>query len=429
MSILKELDELISNQIITKETAQNIESYFNLKKSNSSNKLFIVFGILGAILVGLGIILILAHNWDNLSTPIKTTLAFFPLVIGQIICGYTLLKKPESITWRESSSAFLFFAVGSSMALISQIYNIPGNISTFTLTWMLLCLPLVYLLNSSVTSLLYLIGITYYACEIGYWGYPREESITYWLLLIGILPHYYKLFTKRPESNFMIFHSWFIPLSITICLGTVAINYSELLFIAYFSLFGIFSFLGDSSFFQNKNLRNNSYKIIGSLGTIIALLIVSFNWYWEDLINLDLQFNSINDFAEIIASIILSSVALWLFIKHFKSSYFKKNTLIEIVFIIFILTFLIGLANSVLPKIIINLLIFGIGILNIRKGTQQNHLGILNYGLLIITTLVICRFFDTDLSFVLRGLLFVAVGIGFFAANYWLLKKRKTNEK
>lgn len=68
-------------------------------------------------------------------------------------------------------------------------------------------------------------------------------------------------------------------------------------------------------------------------------------------------------------------------------------------------------------------MIFIIGILTIRKGAKKNHLGVLNYGLLIITALVICRFFDTDLSSIIRRLLFVSVGIGFFLTNYWMLKK------
>jgi hypothetical protein len=56
-------------------------------------------------------------------------------------------------------------------------------------------------------------------------------------------------------------------------------------------------------------------------------------------------------------------------------------------------------------------------------------LSLLNYGLLILTALIICRFFDLDMSFVARGLLFVLVGAGFFAANIWMVKKRKQELK
>jgi hypothetical protein len=98
-----------------------------------------------------------------------------------------------------------------------------------------------------------------------------------------------------------------------------------------------------------------------------------------------------------------------------------------ITFILFFLTFLTGLVSS-FAVVLINIIVFAIGILTIREGVKQGHLGILNYGLFIITALIICRFFDTDLSFVFRGILFMSVGIGFFALNYYMLKTRKANE-
>ena len=78
-----------------------------------------------------------------------------------------------------------------------------------------------------------------------------------------------------------------------------------------------------------------------------------------------------------------------------------------------------------LSQVLVNALILALAIYTIRDGALQNHLGILNYGLLIITALIGCRFFDTDFTFVVRGLLFIAVGIGFFAANYYMIQKRK----
>ncbi len=94
-------------------------------------------------------------------------------------------------------------------------------------------------------------------------------------------------------------------------------------------------------------------------------------------------------------------------------------------FIVFIILFFIGLNSPGLSQILINLLILLVAVHTIRDGAQRNHLGILNYGLLIITALITCRFFDTDFSFVVRGLLFIIIGIGFFAANYYMIQKRK----
>ncbi len=429
MKILKDISELVDKGVISQETGDRIREYYD-KNNNSranSSRLFVIFGILGAILVGLGIILIIAHNWDELSRKTKTLFAFLPLLVGQILCGFALTKKKLSVAWRESTSAFLFFAVGASISLISQIYNIPGNLSSFLLSWMLLCLPLIYLMKSSVTSLLYLIGITYYAGEVGYWGRPTSESYVYWLFLLSALPHYYLLYKEKPQSNFMIFHNWFVPLSVVITLGTLAADTGELMFIAYMSLFGLFYLIGNLKFFKRQKTRNNAYLIFGTLGTIALLLSLSFNWFWKDLREEVFQFSKVIVSPEFISSIILSLLAGGLLYVRQKNKPLKEANPMAFVFILFIAIFLFGISFSS-AAVLINLLVFAIGLLTIRIGVRQDHLGILNYGLLVIAALATCRFFDENISFVSRGVLFLSVGVGFFATNYWMLKKRKANE-
>jgi uncharacterized membrane protein len=425
--MLKDLQELVKAEVISQNTADKISDFYRKKGEDSTNRLFIIFGILGAILVGLGIIMIIAHNWDELSKTTKTFFAFLPLVVGQLLCLFTLIKKQASVAWRESSAAFLFFSVGASISLVSQIYNIPGNLSYYLLTWMLLCLPLIYVMNSSITSLLYIVGITFYAGETGYWSQPQSEAYFYWLLLLAILPHYYLLFKKKHESNFVVFHHWLVPLSIIISLGTVADKTGSLMYIAYFSLFGLLYLVGNSAIFVQQKTRNNGYKILGTLGSIILLLTLSFDWFWDALRKRDFQFNEVITSPEFFAAMILSLLAGGLLLFQLKNKSIRDMKPVAPVFILFILTFIIGLSSSI-AVIIINFFVFAIGILTIKDGAKKDHLGILNFGLLIITALVICRFFDADLSFVFKGILFVSVGVGFFAANSWMLKKRKTNE-
>jgi uncharacterized membrane protein len=422
---LKALPELMNADIITPEKASEIKRFYELKSKKSSNKLIVVFGILGAMLVGLGIILIIAHNWDNLSRTTKSFFAFLPLVIGQLISGFVILKKRDSITWREGASVFLILSVGASISLISQIYNIPGNLSSFLLTWISLSVPMIYLMNSSVSAMLVIIGITYYACETSYWSGPNKSSFEYWLILTTTLPHYYQLFKIKPNSNFLILINWLIPLSILICLGTLARNSDDLMFIPYFSLLSLFYIIGNLPYFNNQLVRNNAYLVIGSMGTIVMLLMLSFDWFWTDLLKNEIEIWSSQEFYIAIILTFSATIVLGWKIKKHGTKYVQ---LMHFTFILFIIIFSIGFYNSLIPVILINLLIFVIGISIIKKGADRDHLGILNYGLSIVTALVICRFFDTNIPFVIRGLLFIIIGTGFFIANYLMIKRRKTYE-
>lgn len=426
MNLQKDLSELLEAKVITQETADKIRDYYRQNNTNPVNRLFIVFGILGAILVGLGIILMIAHNWDSYSRFTKSFFAFLPLATGQLFCAYILLRRRSSIAWRESGTAFLFFAVGACISLVSQIYNIPGNLSSFLLTWMLLSVPLVYIMNSSVGSLLYIVGITYYAGETGYWSYPSTESYLYWGLLALILPHYYQYF-KVKTGNFFAFHNWFVPLSVIIALGTFTNHYEELMFAAYFSLFGLFLLIGNLELFDAKKSFQNSFRVLGSLGTLVLLLILSFDWFWEDLYEMDKPLAEVILSPEFFATAIISILAIGLFSYQSLGKKISEIELSTTVFIVFLLIFLIGIFSPV-AVVLINLVTFALGVYTIRKGALEDHLGVMNYGLLIITALVVCRFFDTDLSYVLRGLMFLVVGVSFFVANFLMLKKRKTNE-
>ena len=115
MKIQTQLKELLGSHIITQEIADKIVDYYAQKSNGKPNPLLIAFGILGALIGGLGIILILAHNWDSLSVRMKSIIAFLPLLLGQFFCGYSLFKKKGNVVWSESSSLFLFISINLSI--------------------------------------------------------------------------------------------------------------------------------------------------------------------------------------------------------------------------------------------------------------------------------------------------------------------------
>lgn len=418
--LVDELPELVKNQVISEEVALKIRNYYQSEASEAPHKLFTVFGVLGALLVGLGIILILAHNWDDFSRALKTGLAFLPLILAQLVVGYAILKNKGG-TWKEASGTFLFFTVGSSIALVSQIYNIPGDWSTYVLTWIVLCLPLLYLLKSNAVAMLHIVFSTFYAVSIGYGFNGHSEAPWIYVgLIVWLMPHYLQLLKQQPEANVTSIFNWLLPLSVSITLGTFLEQHGDLGYLVYIILFALFYNIGKLPIFDDRKLRRNAYLIFGSVGTVVMLLISSFNGVWD--FNMDSDLLGSRAF---FLTLVLFGVTLALLIYLYSKQGLRRFNLFHFVFIIFTALFFSGMMNGWIATILVNILVLALGLVTIKIGTDNYHFGILNYGLLIITALIVCRFFDTDMGYVIRGLLFVSVGIGFFLTNYVMLKRRK----
>ena len=422
--ILKELPELLSNNIITEDIAAKITEYYEKKSQNNPNRLFIIFGILGALLGGLGVILLLAHNWDDFSILTKTILSFIPLLLGQLLCFYSLSQKNESVAWKESSATFLIFAIAATISLIAQVYNLPEDFEGFLLTWIILSLPLLYIMRSSFVSLLCIAGITWY-CTVANEGYPRGKEYIHWLLLLTVVPHYYTLLNEYPKSNFTRFHHWFLVGALLICLPTVSTEGNTLLLIGFASVLAVFYCIGKQNYFTAIHQNRNAYWLVGKAGTLILLFILSFKFPWTELQH-EKEIYTNSDSLIYIGLFLSATVFLFIHLK--KIPLLKANPVSFGFILISFLYFISGRTETGFLATLVNLFVLWIGISEIRNGSERNSLYKLNFGLLIISILIICRFFDTEMSFVVRGLLFIAIGCGFFLLNYYLLKKRKQNE-
>jgi hypothetical protein len=66
-------------------------------------------------------------------------------------------------------------------------------------------------------------------------------------------------------------------------------------------------------------------------------------------------------------------------------------------------------------------LLLGIG--TIRSGIRHGRLDTMNGGLLLVSALIVARFLDVELSFTVRGIVFIALGAAFLGTN--LVMKRR----
>lgn len=412
----EELEELVSAGIISQEKAAEIDAFFHQKESERPNRILIAFGILGALLVGLGIILLVAHNWDHLSRAVKTMIAFVPVIISQVLVGYALWKGRHHRTLIESTVVLLILSVGACMALISQIYNIPGTISTFMMTWVLLCAPLVYIAHSSMASLLVLLGITYYGMDVGYNHRGGQLPYAYWGILLALLPYYWKLIKDYPKSNFTVFHHWFFPGSIALTLGVFGAEHEFWLFPAYMSLSVICLVLAEKV--RGENLFQNGYQVLGFAGVFIIQLLSTFDFFWDEVSEMD-PFFAGREFILTLALLVISVIASVLLLKNLS----KSGKWIVLGFA-FLALFVFGRYFPTTAQVVANLALMSLGVVYLRAGARSGRLSTMNLGFLIIMAVVLSRFFDSEISFVLRGLIFVTIGMAFFGANYYMMKRK-----
>lgn len=422
-SILKELRHLIDANVISQDTATRIEDYYKARAAEPSNRFTIVLGILGALLVGLGIVLVIAHNWDSFGRPAKTMFAFLPLLVGQGLCIYTLWKRRDNFVWRESSAVILFFAIGSSISLISQIYHMGGLLSDLLFVWMLLAAPLIYIMPSYIVSMLYIAGVTWYASVLGYsFEAVGREPFLYFPMMLLVLPAYLKLL--RVQNNLFVLHNWMIALSVAFTLGAFSGPTDfQWMFLGYLALACLYYQVGTGQFFSEQRLFANPFLVLAIPGILIALLPWTYQYIWTfDIFGSDTDWH----WPFLTLTILMMVAIAAIFIMRLIRNQLSGVSPVEFSAFVFAGATVLSVDEGQLSSLLINVWVLILGLYFTRKGSRRHHLGILNLGLLIIALLAVLRFFDDSIPFVWRGIFFLATGIGFFAANYMVIRRKRS---
>lgn len=140
---------------------------------------------IGATLIGLGIILFIAANWDKIAASIKIVGATL-LTLGFLHTGYHL--KFRTTPHQNFAHAFLVLAalgIGATILLIGQIYHVQAEAYTVPLLWGALILPIAFFMRFPLilflTGSLWLLAHIYFhqSHQAFFWAYP--------ILLLGIL--------------------------------------------------------------------------------------------------------------------------------------------------------------------------------------------------------------------------------------------------
>lgn len=180
-------------------------------------------GSLGALLIGTGLIAVIGYNWDDFSRPVRLLFAFLPLLATQTASLCVLRHSHAVAPWvREASALLQALATGASIALVSQIYNMGGAWPDFLFWWMLLSLPLVWVLHSQAVAVFYLLSTAVWsASRVWQTGSWHDGPFLFPILLLGLLPMWPGLTTPRQAPSAAM--RWVLAVSAIMGFGSAGV--------------------------------------------------------------------------------------------------------------------------------------------------------------------------------------------------------------
>ncbi|MEK0421309.1 MAG: hypothetical protein RLZZ161_1160 [Bacteroidota bacterium] len=424
----KYLPEWVSEGIISSEQQTEIEQWLAARQGRLPGMIFWV-SLLAGILVGLGVLLIIAHNWDDLPHFGRMILSLLPALIGTSLMLFAAFRRYENAVWMELGSLLQMIGLGASIALVSQVYHVYGSMESYLFAWLLVFTPTQLLLCGRLSLLLYLILSTWFVCAAGYNYSPDVEPLHVGWMLLVMVYSVRNLYSEQKSVLLLLPYSWLFPLCFGLGFGTLAFNgkHPELLFLGYAAVLGWFIVLGESIKTQNDRYRWKGLRIFGRMGLLILFSLFSYKFFWKQVIQ-DELFKVRSPFVTSplfwIAVILLAGLLAYSFLQtNRRGIIFRSPELIAIA-LFGIAFFLLGRYFPLAGMVLTNLMMLGLGIYYLQKGISGKSLLWLNYGLLWLAVLLICRFSDMSQGYLARGLFFIGVGTLLFIVNVFVIRKR-----
>jgi uncharacterized membrane protein len=430
--LLAELPELVASGVLSAENAEALRQHYAAEVPTEPRRIgFVLSAILGSLLIGAGIILLVAHNWDFLSRPVRCVLALAPLVLSQALAIFVLLRRNESAPWRETAAIVNVAAIGTAIALVSQTYQIQGDFARFILVWMLLALPIVYLFRTSVGLAIYFVGATVWVLSskgdafLG--GSPND--LWAWVLLVFVVPALVARWRENRNGYGTLLTMTALAVAAACSLGqTDEIGAQSFWRCSFASFWTVVYLIGAVLFKDWRATRPHPFVAAGWIGILSLAIFLSFQdaWRtqrWQNAVDLiprhypDVLATGIQ-IAWILAALLFTSYALW---KE------RKVNLAPAAFAPIALVAW-GIAKQtgdpLIPSLLLNFFTLALGIFTLLRGIRAGRVFEANLGMLVVAILAIARFFDNEFEFFVRGIAFIAIGLGFLVTNLVVFKRR-----
>lgn len=262
-AIKEELNFYRSNNFISEQQYEEIISLYSLKKSLSFMSILL---LVGAVLVGLGILTFVGSNWEYLSKATKFIIILVTFLIFNVV-SYKLYS-----TYPKTSKSFMYIAIltfGAGIFLIGQMFNFGGDFTNALLLWSLGILPYVFFFKDKIvlifSSILMVMFIN---------GYFSLNKIP--IIMLFVIPIFYYLASYFNYDKLVLFINNLLVLGITLLILNKLFHNFTLNIIVFF-------IIGMIVYFSPINFQKSVFKLQGNLVYGITSIMLTFPSNYEGI--------------------------------------------------------------------------------------------------------------------------------------------------
>lgn len=419
-----ELPGLIEKGILGEKQADALKEHYGAVPKVGGRKVaLVVFSSIGSLLIGSGVIMLLAHNWSQLTRPARTFLALAPLLAAQVY-GVHVMRRKKGVAAREGAATFISLLFASAVAIVGQTYHIGGDLGGFLLTCSIFIIPLAFVMDTVMPAALYMAAIT------GWLGYERFHDGTihlFWLLLVPVIIRYIKMTKDGLFDGRTALLGWVMAVCLPIAAGLVMEYSMDGAWIVTFSAIFSMMYLAAKTWFDDaESVWSSPFQVIGSAGITVLAFLFTYDLLWDEA--MPRYWWGWKDFHMVDSLLLLIPVAgsLLLAVPLVRSRRFIEagtgamGLLAAVAFLAVLST-----DAAVIGMLVFNVYILTVSIGRIVSGLKREKVGALNSGMFMLGLLIMLRFIDSDFGFLAKGIVFILLGTGFLVVNVKVLGKKK----
>lgn len=153
-SLSRKISDWVGADLITAEQGEKVLSFEQNRKSALSP--FLALGLVGAFAVGLGVVAVVAANWQDIPAGLKLAVMFAMLVANAFFAARTQGKKPAAFEALLFFQGVLFFA---AIGLVGQVFHLQPEQWKILAFWSALSFPLMLLTKKVFFGFLWEIAV------------------------------------------------------------------------------------------------------------------------------------------------------------------------------------------------------------------------------------------------------------------------------